>query len=219
MAQNTESKEHKARRMVAILDILEKEYPGDFEGLDYTTPLELLVATMLSAQCTDARVNQITPALFAKYQQPQDYLNVPVEELEQDIRSAGYYKAKAKNIRGSCAMLIEKFGGQMPSTREELVQLPGVGRKTANCVLMHCYGQQAVTVDTHVTRLCNLLGFTQTTDAVKIEMELMEFVPEERWNDINRLLITHGRKVCIARRPQCSSCKIVSLCPSAGIGK
>lgn len=202
------------KRFEDILDILDKEYPGDFEGLDYTTPLELLVATMLSAQCTDARVNTVTPALFAKYKTVDNYIAVSQEELEQDIRPTGYYKAKAKNIKACCLMLREKFGGELPQTREELVQLPGVGRKTANCVLMHCYNQQAITVDTHVTRLTNLLGFVTTNDAVAIEFQLMEIVPHHRWNDVNRLLITHGRKVCIARRPQCNVCTIQHLCPS-----
>ncbi len=204
----------KQGRIVAILEELEKVYVDSFEGLDYSNPLQLLVATILSAQSTDKLVNTVTPALFKKYRGAEDYTRVPVEELEQDIRSTGYYRSKAKHIQGCCAMLIDKYGGQVPDTMEELIQLPGVGRKTANCVLSQCFGQQGLTVDTHVNRIANLLGLVESTDPVKIEYALMEIVPHQRWNRFNELIITHGRKTCIARRPQCGICVIVDLCPS-----
>ncbi len=198
-----------------ILDRLDAAYPDARVGLDYSTPFELLIATILSAQCTDERVNQVTKHLFAKYRSPEDYLYVPVEELEADIRSTGFYRNKARNIRGCCTALIERFHGKVPATLEELISLPGVGRKTANCVLSNCYNIPAITVDTHVTRIANLLGLVQTTNAEHIEFELMERVPRNRWNQLNHLFITHGRRTCIARRPQCHQCVINELCPSA----
>lgn len=201
--------------MKEILDRLESTYHDAKVGLDFTTPFELLIATILSAQCTDDRVNIVTKSLFPKYRSPQDYLLVPVEELEQDIHSTGFYKNKAKSIRGCCERLIEHFSGTVPSTLEELITLPGVGRKTANCVLSNCFNIPGITVDTHVTRIMNLLGMVATTDAVKIEYALMELVPQERWNTMNHAIITHGRRTCIARRPQCDVCPVNDLCPSA----
>lgn len=210
-----ESKAAKAARMKEILDRLEVAYHDAKVGLDYTTPFELLIATILSAQCTDDRVNIVTKDLFQKYRSPQDFLLVPVEELEQDIRSTGFYKNKAKSIRGCCQRLIEHFNSTVPSTLEDLITLPGVGRKTANCVLSNCYNIPGITVDTHVTRIMNLLGMVDTSDAVKIEYALMEIVPRERWNTMNHAIITHGRRTCIARRPQCGVCPVKDLCPSA----
>ncbi len=201
-------------RAVAILDTLEQVYTSEFEGLDFSNPLQLLVATILSAQSTDKLVNTVSPKLFRKYLSAQDYVDVPAEELEQDIRSTGYFRSKARHIQGCCAMLVERYGGQVPGTMEELIALPGVGRKTANCVLSQCFGQQGLTVDTHVNRISNLLGFVHTEDPVKIERALMEIVPHDRWNQFNELIITHGRKTCIARRPRCENCAIVDLCPS-----
>jgi len=201
--------------MVAILDRLEAEYPGQFEGLNFSSPFQLLIATILSAQCTDERVNSITPALFAKYPTPEAFATASLDELAQDIKPTGYYNAKARNIRACCQQLVERFGRTVPTSREELVTLPGVGRKTANVILSNAFGQQAITVDTHVTRLSNRLGFVSTRDARAIEETLMEITPEHRWNDINRLFITHGRKVCTARRPHCERCVIAKLCPSA----
>jgi endonuclease III len=212
-----ESKNAKKERISQIISILQAEQKGEFEGLNHTSAFELLIATILSAQCTDARVNIVTLTLFPKYKYPIDYVNVPIEELEQDIKSTGFYKAKAKNIKECCRRLVEVYGGHVPNKLDDLITLAGVGRKTANVVLSHCFGKQAITVDTHVTRIANLLGFVKTEDAVKIEHELMSFVPEDLWNEVNYRFITHGRKVCIARRPQCAECNIRHLCPSNGV--
>lgn len=209
--------ESQRRRMLAILDVLATAYPGKFEGLNFSNPFELLVATILSAQCTDERVNSLTPRLFAKYRSPQDFATAPIDELASDIRPTGYFNTKARNIQACCRTLIEKFGGNVPRTRDELMTLPGVGRKTANVILSHAFGEPAITVDTHVTRLANRLGFVQTKDPLKIEQQLMEITPRKRWNDIGRLFITHGRKVCTARSPKCGQCMIAHLCPSATV--
>lgn len=210
-----ESRAVRRDRLAVILDRLAAAYPDARVGLDFTTPFELLIATILSAQCTDERVNIVTKSLFAKYRSPDDYLRVPLEELEQDIHSTGFYRNKAKNIQACCKRLIDVFQGEVPVTLEELITLPGVGRKTANCVLSNCFDIPGITVDTHVTRIMNLLGMVNTTDAVAIEFELMKIVDTERWNAMNHLIITHGRRTCIARRPQCGTCPIADLCPSA----
>lgn len=210
-----ESLQRKRERVVSIVDTLAEAYPDARVGLDFTTPFELLIATILSAQCTDERVNQVTPHLFAKYPGPQDYLRVPVEELEVDIHSTGFYRNKARNIQACCQELIDRFGGEVPTTLDELVSLPGVGRKTANCVLSNCWNIPGITVDTHVTRLSNLLKLTTSTDAVRIEFDLMKLIDRDRWNTWNHLIITHGRRTCIARRPKCDICPIVNLCPSS----
>lgn len=210
-----ESQTNRKARLVKILDELVSAYPDARVGLDFTTTFELLVATILSAQCTDERVNIVTKTLFKKYHTPQDFLDVPAEELEMDIHSTGFYRNKAKNIRGCCTKLIAEFNSQVPQTLVELITLPGVGRKTANCVLSNCFGIPGITVDTHVTRIMNLLGIVGTDDAVKIEFALMDLVPKERWNAMNHLIITHGRRICIARRPQCGVCPVNSCCPSA----
>ena len=210
-----ESQTNRKARLIKILDELVSAYPDARVGLDFTTTFELLVATILSAQCTDERVNIVTKTLFKKYHTPQDFLDVPAEELEMDIHSTGFYRNKAKNIRGCCTKLIAEFNSQVPQTLVELITLPGVGRKTANCVLSNCFGIPGITVDTHVTRIMNLLGIVGTDDAVKIEFALMDLVPKERWNAMNHLIITHGRRICIARRPQCGVCPVNSCCPSA----
>ncbi|MCX7936772.1 MAG: endonuclease III [Chlorobi bacterium] len=212
---NRKTSNAQRKRIGAILDRLAQEYPGKFEGLIFQSPFQLLIATILSAQCTDERVNSITPALFAKYRTPEDFAFAPLSELASDIRPTGYYNAKARNIQACCRVLIEEFGGVVPHTRQELMRLPGVGRKTANVILSQAFGEQAITVDTHVTRLANRLGFVETKDPLKIEEQLMEITPQERWNDIGRLFITHGRKVCTARKPHCERCVIATLCPSA----
>ena len=212
-----ESKATKTKRLNEILDRLALAYPDARVGLDFTNPLELLVATILSAQCTDERVNMVTPALFARYKTAADYALAPVEQLEEDVHSTGFYKNKARNIKECCRQLQERFSGQVPKTLEELVTLPGVGRKTANCVLSNCFDVPGLTVDTHVTRISNLLGFVSVQDAVKIEFALMEILDSSRWNEFDRLIINHGRRTCIARRPRCSDCVISDLCPSAQV--
>lgn len=203
-------------RMNTIFNKLQKEYPNAHCALNFSNGFELLIATILSAQCTDARVNIVTQDLFKKYHNPADYLNISEEELQEDIRSTGFYKNKAKNIRECCKGIIERFGGELPDTMEQLTTLAGVGRKTANVVLGNWFGKNVgITVDTHVTRLMNLLGFVTTTNAEKIERELMPLVPQVQWADFTHFIISHGRTVCIARRPQCQRCVISELCPSS----
>jgi endonuclease III len=196
-------------------------YPDAHCELSFTTPLELLVATILSAQCTDERVNQVTATLFRKYTCPEDYLAVPPEELEREIHSTGFFRNKTKNIRGACARLLEAYEGRVPDTMAELLTLPGVARKTGNVVLGNVYNRaEGIAVDTHVTRLSGLLGLTEQTDPVKIERDLMQLFPQEQWTLISHLLILHGRRVCIARRPRCQECVLNDVCPSAfKIGK
>lgn len=209
------SKKAKVERMNNILDILKVEHQGARIALDYTNPFELLIATILSAQCTDARVNIVTKPLFIKYKTPEDYDKIPQEQLEQDIYSTGFYKNKAKNIKGAAKKLVEQFDSEVPGTMEELLQLDGVGRKTANVVLGHCFGIDGVVVDTHVSRLSNRFGFVSTTNAVKIEFELMELIPKKDWVMFTHYMIQHGRKICDARKPLCQKCVVSHLCPSA----
>jgi len=194
---------------------LRRAYPDAKCSLDFTTPLELLVATILSAQCTDERVNLVTQSLFKKYRAAEDYVRVPPEELERDIHSTGFYRAKAKHIRGCCQALMEKFGGDVPNNMEDLTPLPGVGRKTANVILGNCYGQPAITVDTHVKRLAGRLGLTEETDPDKIELDLQKVLPKKDWTFLSHALILHGRYVCLARKPRCGECVLRDLCPSA----
>ncbi len=210
-----ESKTAKRERISVILDRLSRSYPDAKVGLDFETPLQLLIATILSAQCTDARVNMVTPGLFEKYPTVHDYAHAPIEELEDAVRTTGFYKNKARNIQLCCRQLIERHNGDVPETMQDLTQLAGVGRKTANCVLTNCFGAQGITVDTHVTRISNLLGLVNDEDAVRIEFALMELIPQERWNEFNHSIIAHGRATCIARRPKCDQCPISDLCPSA----
>ena len=202
----------KKERMAEIISILSKKYPDVKIQLDHTSSFELLIATILSAQCTDARVNIVTKDLFKKYLKPEDYLKVPIEELEKDIFSTGFYKAKAKNIRGACQMIIEQYNGNVPNNMEDLTKLPGVGRKTANVILGHCFNIPGIVVDTHVIRISNLLGFVDTTDAYKIEMELMKIINKELWVIFTHYFINHGRNTCIARRPKCNECDVANLC-------
>ncbi len=196
---------------------LRRAYPDAKCSLDFTTPLELLVATILSAQCTDERVNVVTQSLFKKYRTAEDYVRVKPEELERDIHSTGFYRAKAKNIRGCCQTLIEKFGGDVPNNMEDLTQLPGVGRKTANVILGNYYGQPAITVDTHVKRLSGRLGLTDETDPDKIELDLQKVLPKKDWTFLSHALILHGRNVCHARKPKCGECVLRDTCPSANL--
>lgn len=197
-----------------IFDILKKEYPEVHSALEFKSPFELLVATILSAQCTDARVNIVTQELFKRYKKPEDYLNVPQAELEKDIFSTGFYKQKAKSIRNCCGELIEKHNGKVPKDFDELVKLSGVGRKTASVVAGNAFGIPAIAVDTHVKRLSNLLGFISSDDPEKIEYKLKELLPESYWINSSHWLATHGRNVCFARKPNCGECVIGKLCPS-----
>ncbi len=202
----------KKERIAEIISILSKKYPDVKIQLDHKSTFELLIATILSAQCTDARVNIVTKDLFKKYLTPEDYLKVPIEILEKDIFSTGFYKAKAKNIRGACEMIINQFSGNVPDNMDDLIKLPGVGRKTANVILGHCFNIPGIVVDTHVIRISNLLGFVETTDAYKIEMELMKLIDKKLWVIFTHYYINHGRNTCVARRPKCNECEISHLC-------
>ncbi len=203
-------------RALKIIELLEKEHPDAKVALHHSSPLELLVATMLSAQSTDETVNKVTKTLFKKYTKPEDYANVDLKELEQDIRSTGFYHNKAKNLQNAAKMLVEKYQSQVPKTMEELVELPGVARKTANIVLTNAYGVIAgIAVDTHVRRLAQRLGLSENDDPNKIEQDLMKIVPKDRWMRITDLLIFHGRRVCTAKKPNCTGCVLNKICPSA----
>jgi len=201
-----------------ILKALEREYPDATCSLNFTTPLELLVATILSAQCTDERVNQVTRDLFKKYKTARDYAQVSQTELEKDIQSTGFYKNKAKNIRDCCQQLEQRFGGDVPKDIEQLVSLPGVGRKTANVVLGTAYGiPSGIVVDTHVARISQRLGLTQNTNPEKIEQDLMQLIPQDEWIAFSHRVIQHGRKYCTARKPACAACPLSSFCPKIGV--
>jgi len=203
-------------RTLKIIKLLEKEHPDAKISLRYTNPLELLIATILSAQCTDERVNIVTKTLFKKYKQAEDYAKADLGELEQDIKSTGFYHNKAKNMKNCCLMLVEEFHSRVPNTMEELLELPGVARKTANVVLSNAYGVvEGIVVDTHVHRLASRLGLTEYDDPNKIEKDLMKLVPKASWVRFAELLIFHGRRVCIARKPKCEICVVSKLCPSA----
>jgi len=205
-----------AERTGRILDRLKRAYPDAHCALDHRTPYELLVATILSAQCTDVRVNQVTPALFTRYPTPADLARAEPADLEEMIRSTGFFRNKTKSLLGMAQAVVERHGGVIPRTMEELRVLPGVGRKTANVVLGNAFGiDEGIVVDTHVTRLSRLLGLTRQTDPVKIEQDLMQLVPRDDWTLVSHLLIFHGREVCIARRPRCDACVLADLCPSA----
>ena len=212
-----ESIKAKSARVKKISSSLQKTYPDAHCELNHSNPLELLVATILSAQCTDKRVNVVTVGLFKKYRTAADYAKANPAELEQDIKTTGFYRNKAKNIQGCCRKLVERHGGQVPQTMEELTHLDGVGRKTANVVLGNAFGRhEGIVVDTHVTRLSYRLGLTRQNDPEKIEQELMKFVPRELWTLFSHWLIWHGRRRCYARSPDCPNCEIKKLCPSAG---
>jgi len=202
------------KRAKKIFDLLAKEYPAVKPALDYSSPFELLIATILSAQCTDERVNGVTEDLFKKYKKVEDYLNVSNEELEKDIFSTGFYRQKAKSIKNCCAELIEKHNGLVPKDFDALTQLSGVGRKTASVVAGNAFGIPAIAVDTHVKRLSNLLGFIESSNPEKIEYKLKKLLPESYWINASHWLATHGRKICIARRPKCFGCVIGNMCPS-----
>jgi len=197
-----------------IYDTLDPLYTEEKTALKYRTPFELLIATILSAQCTDKQVNTVTRSLFQKYKKPQDYVKIPIEELENDIRSTGFFRNKSKSIKGCCQGLLDIYGGEVPQTIEALTKLPGVGRKTANCVLGAAFGIPGIVVDTHVKRLSSRLGLTGNKDPDKIEMDLAILLPEERWRRFSDILIYHGRAVCTARKPKHDLCPIFKICPS-----
>ncbi|WP_456430965.1 endonuclease III [Thermosulfuriphilus sp.] len=204
------------KRLEKVLDILKKTYPKAKIALKFSNPLELLVATVLSAQCTDERVNQVTRELFKKYPTVSAYVEAPLEELEQDIKPTGFYRNKARNIKEAARIILQDFGGQVPRTMEEMLRLPGVARKTANIVLANAYGVvEGIPVDTHVRRVSQRLGFTKEKDPNKIEKDLMAIIPREDWARIPYIFIDHGRKVCKARKPRCQDCPVKDLCPSA----
>ena len=207
----------KRARIVPIIERLIAEHPDATIALRYRNDLELLVAVILSAQTTDVNVNRVTPALFRKYRRPEDYLAVPVEELEEDIRPTGFFRQKARAIRGTMKMLIEEFDGKVPWNVEDLTRLPGVGRKTANVVASELGHTQGIVVDTHVRRLAQRLGLTKHDDPVKIERNLMKIVPREYWGVFPHLLIWHGRRVCLARHPRCEICVLNDLCPASRV--
>jgi endonuclease-3 len=216
---------HEARKRVApkrarirpIIERLQDAHPDAKIALRSTSPLQLLVAVMLSAQTTDVNVNKVTPALFEKYRRPEDYLAAPQEQLERDVYATGFFRQKAKSLRGTMKMLLEEFGGEVPRTVDELVRLPGVARKTANVVAAELGDPQGIVVDTHVRRLSQRLGLTKHDDPVRIERDLAKLVPREDWGRFPHLLIWHGRRVCIARRPLCEECAINDLCPASRV--
>lgn len=211
-----ESKDDLKKRVREVIRRLRRAYPDAKTALNHTNAFELLVATILSAQSTDVRVNIVTADLFRKYRQPEDYLKVPPRELEQDIHSTGFFRNKTKSLQGTAKVLLEKFGGQVPHTMDELLELPGVARKTANVVLGNAFGIKAgVVVDTHVTRLSHRLGFSREKTAEKIEQDLIEIVPKKDWVMFPHLLIYHGRQICKARNPMCDECAVEKQCPSS----
>jgi endonuclease-3 len=215
MAETAEQR--KARALKAV-SLLKNAYPSARCSLDYKTPLQLLIATILSAQCTDARVNKVTPALFSKYRDAADFASADLPELEAFVRPTGFYRNKAKNIKAACKIIAEKHGGRVPCTMEEMLELPGVARKTANIVLGNAYGVvEGVPVDTHAIRISRLLGWTKNSAQEKIERDLMALLPRKDWLRISDLFVHHGRAVCVARRPKCSKCPVAAHCPRQGL--
>jgi endonuclease-3 len=208
------NKAEAAERVKKIWPILKKTYPDAKTALNFRDPLELLIATILSAQCTDVRVNMVTKDLFKKCKSAADWARADIKDIESDIKSTGFYHNKAAAIKGACRTITEKFGGKVPDTMEELVGLPGVGRKTANVVLGGAFGKPAIACDTHVIRLSGRLGLSENTDAVKLEYDLAEIVPKKSWTFFGNALILHGRNVCKARKPDCRNCPIAKYCPA-----
>ena len=212
-----ESLKNKAARISQIIEILKKEYPDSKCSLHYNSPFQLLVATILSAQCTDERVNKVTKKLFKKYPTPRDYINLSVAEIGKEIFSTGFYNNKAKSIKGLVLMLMNDYNGKVPNNIDQLVKLPGVGRKTANVVLGNIFNVPGIVVDTHVTRIMNLLRFTKSKNAVVIERELEKIISINDWVIFTHLIIDHGRAICIANRPNCLECTINNFCPSSSL--
>jgi len=203
-------------RVPEIVRILSETYPDAKVALNFSNALEMLVATILSAQCTDEKVNEVTATLFQKYRTAEDYLRVPEDELKADIKPTGFFNQKAISIREACRRIVEAYGGEVPNTMEDLITLRGVARKTANIVLGNSFGiVEGVAVDTHVKRLANRLGFSEQADTDKIEQDLMRLIPRERWFDFTYVLIDHGRAICIARKPKCDECPVNHFCPSS----
>lgn len=205
------------KHAAAIVRELARMYPDAHCALVYGSPLQLLIATILSAQCTDERVNKVTPALFARYADALAFARAGIADLEKAIQSTGFFRNKARSIQGACVRIVEKHAGRVPSTLEELVELPGVGRKTANVVLGNCFDTPGITVDTHVNRLSRRLGLTRNTDPEKIEQDLMKLIPPKGWTIFSHRMIFHGRQVCFARKPACDVCPLSKLCPKIGV--
>jgi endonuclease-3 len=203
----------------AVYRILSKTYPEIRCELDFKNPLELIVATVLSAQCTDKRVNTITPALFKKYKTAKAYAGADIHQLEELVFQTGFYRAKARHIKGIGIKLVEEFNGEIPSTLEELITLPGVGRKTANVVLGHAFDIPGITVDTHFGRLSRRFGWTKEMDPVKVERIVGELIPQKEWTNLSQRMIWHGRRICHSRKPACGACPVAKICPSVGIGE
>ena len=214
-----ESFADKKKRAGAIYRILSKTYPDVKCELDFKNPLQLLVATVLSAQCTDKRVNAVTPALFKKYKNVRAFAGADIRELQSLIKSTGFFRAKAKSIKGLATIIVTEYNGKVPQTLEDLITLPGVGRKTANVVLGHAFDTPGLTVDTHFGRLVRRFGWTKETDPVKVEFAIMELIPRKEWTNLSQRLIWHGRRVCHSRKPACAACPLAKLCPSFGIGE
>jgi endonuclease-3 len=208
------NKTEATERIKKIWPILKKTYPNAKIALKFINPLELLIATILSAQCTDKRVNIVTKDVFKKYISAADWAKADLSEIESDIKSTGFYRNKAINIKNACMVIDKQFKGQVPSTLEELVKLPGVGRKTANCVLGDAFGIPGITCDTHVIRLSRRLQLSENSDPVKLEFDLAEIVPKKNWTMFSHLIIHHGRNICTARKPDCQSCPIANYCPA-----
>ena len=200
--------------VIEIIEILKKTYPDAKCSLDFTTPFEMLVAVMLSAQCTDERVNKTTPSIFNKYSTPEDFANISLSELEDLIHPCGFYKNKAKNIKATAKIIVEKYNGRVPETMEDLMALPGVGRKTANVVMLEAFNKpQGIAVDTHCMRIANKLGLSSEKEPEKIEQDLLKIIPKEYYKDVNHILIWHGRNICTARNPKCVDCPLNRKCP------
>jgi endonuclease-3 len=215
MAVDDETK----KRARAIYRILSRTYPEVRCELDFANPLQLLVATVLSAQCTDRRVNQVTPPLFKKYQSAKALAQANPRDLEELVHSTGFFRAKAKNIKGLAMKIQSDFGGEVPHTLEELILLPGVGRKTANVVLGHAFDTPGITVDTHFGRLSRRFGWTSQTDPVKVEHQVAQLIPQKEWTNLSQRMIWHGRRICHSRKPACGACPLAKICPSVGIGE
>jgi endonuclease-3 len=212
-----ESAKKKRERLKNIFEILDPLYTPEKTALKFRTPFQLLISTILSAQCTDERVNEVTKTLFKKYRQVQDYINAPITQLEEDIRPTGFFRNKAKSIKGCCQALVDLYEGEIPSTIEEMTKLPGVGRKTANVVLGAAFDVPGVVVDTHVKRLALRLGLSENRDPDRIEKDIEKLLPKERWRRFSDILIYHGREVCKARKPVHNRCAVFNLCPSNSI--